>query len=113
MIHPLHPTSPQYAELVAAGRVRDVESQTCTSSLACGTCHEAEADDSACARTIVALVSRADGAGVTRAVCRSHALELQKVEWLSVRWATECSSCGESAKHYELDSSGRCDECRP
>jgi hypothetical protein len=117
MTHPLHPASDTYRELHDAGRAGSVEHRTGAdlSPIADPTlCNRESWEHSGnCNELGVAVTWNRDVAGPVVAVCRSHALELMKVPYFVVRWTTECSSCGTSARHYQLDASGRCDECRP
>ena len=122
MVHPLHPASPQYAELVEAGRApaggypwprieRD--------PLACVYEYEDRYGPVVCGQPACTVVGRSDGAGVTSRYCDRDATLVGKalpwtpdVSWIVVRFA--CSVCDADATYRsQLDASGRCDSCRP
>lgn len=120
MIHPLDPRSPQYPELVEAGRApaggygQVVE----VDPLSCAYWYEDRQGEQVCGEPAVHVVSRSDGQGVTIRLCDrdvsnfAGALLPGGVTFVVSRLG--CSSCDETVSaRYELDASGRCDGCRP
>lgn len=112
MMHPLNPAHPQYPTLVAAGRVRERTFGTTTrDELACWYQHEGRHGVELCQQPAVYTVRRVDGIGVSIRLCDRDVRNYTLGTFVVAR--VSCSSCDVDAKRYELDESGRCDECRP
>lgn len=116
MIHPLHPHSPQYAELRDAGRLPPrADSAFERDPMLCSHQYEDRYGRGLCDEPATNVLARADGIGVTWRVCdrdlRHYGVGLDAAPFVVAR--VSCSSCDVDAKRYELDASGRCDECAP
>ena len=118
MIHPLHPDSPQYAQLKEAGRVPERFGTVDRDPLACSHESEDKYGRTTCGEPATNQLARSDGLGVTFRVCDADLVHYSGgvpfsdgVTFVVAR--VSCSSCDDDAQRYQLDASGRCDGCRP
>lgn len=117
-MHPMNPDHPQYAQLRDAGRAGSVENRVGaspiarTDPLACSYTYEDRDGERVCGAPAIYDVRRFDGEGVTIRLCERDVRNYTAAPAFVVA-RVSCSSCDADAKTYELDSSGRCDECRP
>lgn len=114
-MHPLNPRHPQYATLVAAGRAPSVTERADVERdpLACAYTFEDRYGEVVCNEPATNVVARADGRGVQVRLCDRDLHHYVVPSGAFVVARVSCSSCDRDAKRYELDDSGRCDECRP
>lgn len=119
-MHPLNPAHPQYAELVEAGRApahpASLWPEVERDPLACSYEYEdRRGGPVTCEQPATYVVGRADGRGVELRLCDRDLPNYVTVtpgDFVVKR--ITCSVCDDLAEdRYQLDESGRCDECRP
>jgi hypothetical protein len=115
-MHPLNPAHPLYSTLVEAGRAPEHPASLHPiverDPLACSYTFEDRHGERTCDAPAINEVRRADGQGVAIRLCDRDLINYA-ASALFVVARVSCSTCDVDAKRYELDSSGRCDECRP
>lgn len=107
--HPLHPASPDYKVLAAAGRTRPLPWPY--KRLGC----PYDSWPGLCGEPIAGTMRRTDipGAPLLRA-CRQHLVSMGLLAGLPMRVTWRCSVCLRSVDQgYRLDGAGRCLRCQP